>query len=262
VILVPTDEALGIRRLFDAEYLGFVVDAMVAGATPARVWVDDVAVPAASLIWDGSHTVYLAGAVGDEARAWRQLFDEVVAPSRPGFLKLYLSEATAAAVFPDRDLERRDRVLYRLARPNPQDRSERLPEGFGIASITERFGDLSALSGFSDVVAEIESGWPSVREFQHRGFGYVAHTASTIACWCTAEYRSARHCGTGIETQPGYRRRGLATLTASAFVAECVRRGLVAYWDAWATNLPSIAVAERVGFERVADYAICVGDFS
>ena len=262
MILLPAERAHGVRPLFDAEHQRFMLEAIVTGTTPARVWVDDAAAPAAALVFDGHHTVQLAGAVTDDARGWRQLFDREIASSEPGFLKVYVSEVAAAAVFSDLRLERRDRVLYRLGGPATGDRSARLPEGFHVASMGDRFAEVSPLAGFSEVVAEIESGWSSVADFCRHGFGYVAHDGSKIVSWCTAEFLSADHCGTGIETRPDHQRRGLATACASAFVAECVRRGLVAYWDAWATNLPSLTVAERVGFERVADYSILVGDFS
>lgn len=59
-----------------------------------------------------------------------------------------------------------------------------------------------------------------------------------------------------------HRGRGLATLAANAFTAQCANRGLRAYWDSWADNLPSIAVAEKVGFRRVASYSLFVGTFA
>jgi RimJ/RimL family protein N-acetyltransferase len=69
---------------------------------------------------------------------------------------------------------------------------------------------------------------------------------------------SARWCGIGIETVATYRGRGLARATAQALLGECASRGLVPHWDAWADNLPSVAVAKRIGFELVEEYAVLV----
>jgi RimJ/RimL family protein N-acetyltransferase len=260
VDLIRGSDVQRVRQLFDIEYLGFVLDAVIAGNTPARVWTDDPEAPASALIWDDSHTVYLAGSI-DHPERWRRLFDQEVAAARPGLVKLYIPDAAAGTVFAGHRLQRRQRVLYRLGEQRIPDRSRRLPDGFSISPINDRFAELSRLGNFGEVVSEIESCWESIGDFRHRGFGYVAHDATSIACWCTAEYVSDRHCGTGIETVPAYRGRGLATLTADAFAEAAAGRGLTAYWDAWTDNLPSIAVAEKVGFRRVATYSIFVGSF-
>ncbi len=79
--------------------------------------------------------------------------------------------------------------------------------------------------------------------------------------WCTAEFVSDGKCGIGIETIPAYRGRGFATVTASAFLEHCAERAMTPLWDAWVRNVPSAAVAEKVGLEKVETYAIYVCEF-
>ena len=62
--------------------------------------------------------------------------------------------------------------------------------------------------------------------------------------------------GIGIETLPAYQGRGFATLTATAFLQYGCARGLTPYWDAFTSNAPSLAVAEKVGFVKAADYSV------
>lgn len=135
----------------------------------------------------------------------------------------------------------------------------RLPAGFRISSINDRFHDLGALGNFAEVIEEIESCWNSVGDFRRAGFGFVAHDSQQIACWCTAECVSDGRCGIGIETVSAYQQQGFATLTASAFVDHCIDTGMTAYWDAWTDNLPSVAVAEKIGFSKAETYSIFVG---
>ncbi|MDQ2682541.1 MAG: GNAT family N-acetyltransferase, partial [Chloroflexota bacterium] len=52
----------------------------------------------------------------------------------------------------------------------------------------------------------------------------------------------------GVVTAPAYRRRGLATICARAFVEMAHERGLVATWDCDEANPASAALALRVGF--------------
>jgi RimJ/RimL family protein N-acetyltransferase len=80
-----------------------------------------------------------------------------------------------------------------------------------------------------------------------------------IVCWCTAEYVSCGWCGIGIETIQAYQRRGLATATATAFLAHCAAHGIQPHWDCWANNVPSVRVAEKVGFALVEEYEVHCG---
>ena len=53
--------------------------------------------------------------------------------------------------------------------------------------------------------------WPSEERFCERGLGAAALAGRRVVCWCTAEYVSAARCGVGIETEPLYMGRGIAT---------------------------------------------------
>ena len=56
-------------------------------------------------------------------------------------------------------------------------------------------------------------------------------------------------------------RRGFATITASAFVEHALEQGLTPHWDSWKMNLPSVAVAHKVGFRLISEYAVFTGRF-
>jgi len=40
----------------------------------------------------------------------------------------------------------------------------------------------------------------------------------------------------------------------------CAERAITPHWDAWTNNLPSVAVAEKAGFQQIETYAVYVGD--
>lgn len=260
MLTVSRQEFSRLTGMFAAEHLGFVVDAMAAGNTTVKAWVDNLVRPRAALLWDLEHTVYLAGSVED-AQAWRTLFDEQIAATKPGFLKLHCDPVAADTVFGGYRLQPRDRVLYRGTAAPAVRPTRLLSDGFEISAINERFDQLRRLRNFDAVLDEIESCWPSGEEFRRSGFGFVAHDMEQIVCWCTAECVSPRMCGIGIETLPAYQGRGFATLTAHRFLQHCADRGILAHWDAWTDNLPSIAAAERVGFTKIESYSIYTGIF-
>jgi GNAT superfamily N-acetyltransferase len=250
-----------VRHLFDSDHLVLVIDAVIAGNSPACVWADKVVAPRSALVWDGKHSIYFAGALVQVA-AWSALLHSEVIPMGKGMLKAYVTAGAAETVFASYRLQRRERVLYRGGELAVPDWPSRLSAGFRVSAIHDRFAELSRLGNFVDLTAEIESGWNSVADFRRTGYGFAAHDDEAIVCWCTAEYVSDGRCGVGIETVEAYRGRGFATLTAAAFLEHCVERGVIPHWDAWTSNLPSVAVAEKVGFRRSETYSIFVGEFA
>jgi hypothetical protein len=145
-----------VRHLFDSEHLSLVIDAVGAGNTPARVWVDGITAPRAALIWDGSHSVYLAGSM-ERAGEWRNLFDREVAPAGNGVLKAYVTDVAAETVFAGYPLQRRERVLLRGGRQSIPHWRTRLPTGFRISVIDDRLTARDTLANADDVIAEVES---------------------------------------------------------------------------------------------------------
>jgi GNAT superfamily N-acetyltransferase len=236
MVLLRNQDVDRIRHLFDTDHLSFVVDAIRAGNSPARVWADTVTAPRTVLIWDGSHSLYLACA-RDRADEWRNLVDREIGSVGQGVLKAYVTDDAAETVLAGYPLQRRERVLLRGDRLAIADWRHRLPAGFEISMIDERLIELDALANAADVVAAIESCWTSLNSFRRNGFGFIAHDAQAIVCWCTAEFVSDRTCGVGIETVPAHRGRGFATLTASAFMEHCAERAITPHWDAWTSNL-------------------------
>jgi RimJ/RimL family protein N-acetyltransferase len=260
MLLLPQREVHRVRHLFGAEHLALVIDAVIAGNSPARVWADDLVTPRTALAWDGAHCVYLAGAPGHET-ACRELFEREIATAGRGIFKLHATGAAASAVFTRHSLHPRERVLYRGERPAVTGWQQRMPAGYQISAIGDQFPGLRTLGNFAAVTAEIRSCWNSLADFRRAGFGFCAHDAATIVCWCTAEYVSDGQCGIGIETVAAHRGRGFATLTASAFAEHCADRGIVPHWDAWSDNLPSVAVAEKLGFRKIETYTVFAGSF-
>lgn len=258
MIVLPHRDLHRVRHLFSAEHLALVIDAVIAGNSPASLWADDLATPRTVLAWDGAHCVYLVGEPGN-GDACRELFEREIAPTGRGMFKLYATEAAASAVFAGHALSWRERVLYRGDRLAVAGWPRGVPAGFRISAINDQFPD--DLGNFAEVAAEIGSCWNSMADFRRAGFGFCAHDSSTIVCWCTAEYVSDGQCGIGIETVAAHRGRGFATQTASAFVEHCAERGVVPHWDAWSSNLESVAVAKKLGFRKIETYSVLVGSF-
>ena len=269
--LLKPNESARIRPLTQQPHLALVIDAMAAGNSPAQIWVDDRAQPSAAYVWDKAHCHFLLGDASTPAftRAVRELVRQEIAPQMvaqgKAFLKVHYSSADweeqIGTVFETAELVRRERVFYALDHLAKPDWRASVPRGFSVQQIDAGLLATDRLRGIEILRNEIQTGWHSVEDFLHTGFGFCLLRENEIVTWCTAEYVSAGKCGVGIETAVEHMRRGFATITASAFVEHAVEQGLTPHWDSWKMNLPSVAVAHKVGFRLISEYAVFTGRF-
>ena len=79
--------------------------------------------------------------------------------------------------------------------------------------------------------------------------------------WCLAEYHYQSHYELGIETMEAYRRQGIATHVASAVITRAFAEGATEIgWHCWASNIPSIATALKLGFQKELEYPVILCD--
>jgi RimJ/RimL family protein N-acetyltransferase len=254
------------RPLFASDYLTLMIDSVIAGSSSGQLWADDPTAPQTALLWDGAHSLYLVGQAANPAtneQLAELLAIEITVLARQrgieGFKIFYSDpawESQIGVIFPTLTLTQHPRVVYTLGQIAQPDWQSRLPAGYAIRPIDRTLLSDSTLGNHADLMEEIESCWPSQERFLTRGFGACAVGNGEIICRCTAEYVSAGKCGIGIATAETYRRQGFAVLTASAFLADCVNRGIVPYWDAWLRNQASVATAEKIGLRRLQEYNI------
>jgi RimJ/RimL family protein N-acetyltransferase len=260
-------QAPPLRELFDVPELGFMVDAMQAGNSPATVWVDDARQPRSAFIWDTTHSLYLGGDAGNVVFLddLQKLLSETILPHGRekllGVFKIYTANEAWSALVPElfqvTDLMTRERTLLRLDPGAVDTQAENHVPGFRVERITPDL--LTNRHNADRVLEEIGSCWTALDRFWERGFGFCALAENgDIAGWCTAEYLKKPVCGVGIETVEEYQKRGVGTLVARAFARHCLAEGWTAHWDSWTANLPSVKVAQKAGFRKVLDYTVQV----
>jgi hypothetical protein len=89
--------------------------------------------------------------------------------------------------------------------------------------------------------------WGGYDQFARGGFGFCAIVDGRPASAAYAAAVSAVYANVSVGTRESLRRRGLAMLVCSAFLAECAARGLICEWDSDASNLASAGLAQRLG---------------
>jgi RimJ/RimL family protein N-acetyltransferase len=266
---ITIDRIGAYAEYFAGLHIELVVRAVAAGNSAARLW--EVAQPAGRpvvLLWDqGNNVLYLSGEPGAGATQ-RALVDLIHGSIRPKAIEQGRQYFKARALTPAIDgmlpalfdgiaLRQLPTSFYGLshARPAP------MVAGIHLLPIDRQLLTNTALANVDQVRGEIEWMWPSETRFHEHGFGWAAAAEQQIVCWCTAEYLSAERCGIGIATVPAFERRGIATATAAQFVREALQRGLAPYWECRSDNIGSIRVAEKLGFDLLAQELYWFGMF-
>jgi GNAT superfamily N-acetyltransferase len=157
---------------------------------------------------------------------------------------------------------RAHRCYHTLGQLKIPDWQARIPQGFSMERVDANLLD-RGLANWTDVMDGILDEWISIDLFLKRGFGFCLVHDAVIVSWSLADYVGGDRCEIGINTDWHHRRRGLGTLTAAATAAHAMAQGYATIgWHCWTNNRGSIAVAENVGFERVADYDVFINHWA
>ena len=153
----------------------------------------------------------------------------------------------------------RERTRTGFATPHPQawDRARlremaaSLPEGFAIRRVTAE-----SLGTFLDVAKDFTSNWRSPEACLAHGVGFGVFEGDRCVAGCGSFTLAGKRLEVEIDTEPGYRRRGLARAVAAALILHCLEAGIEPCWDAH--NPESAALALQLGFVEPCPYTVFV----
>jgi RimJ/RimL family protein N-acetyltransferase len=134
-----------------------------------------------------------------------------------------------------------------------------LPIDYQVAEVNEALLANTALENHAALVEECCSERPSVEDFLAKSFGLCLIKDGALVGWCLSEYNNSQGCEVGIEINEDYQKQGLGSALASAFAQLAQERGIKRIgWHCWKDNLPSVALAKKLGFELAAEEAVFV----
>ena len=243
-----------------------LVSAFFEGCATARIIVDQAGTPQSAILVCNSRILCAGDAsqTGFLGEMERIFSDDVIPAHRARGNDAYLIFASGDGwnsalphLFSGRQLYHGRRHYYEIADfvPRPD---LYLPDGFSMQLITPAFLS-SDVSGLDAVREEMCSERASVEDFLAHSFGLCPVHSNEVAGWCMSEYNVGDRCEIGIATTEKHQRKGLATLTTWAFLAEAHRRGYTRVgWDCWERNIASVATARKAGFTLVEEYPAVV----
>jgi RimJ/RimL family protein N-acetyltransferase len=251
--------------LFGVMDYHLATQALLAGNLPGAVYVDDPSVPRTALARVG-YRFFLVGFERNDGfnEGLRRLFLKTIYPQalaagRKAYVLYYVPDRW------EREIEGILDGKYPIQAPRHyytfkelrHDWRARVPPGFAVRPVDRVLLEGERLANLDSLVEEVLSESPSVEHYLEHRFGFCAASPDEIAGWCLSENNWGDRCEVGIETSAGHRRRGIATVTASALIEHALARGVTTVgWHCYASNEGSIATARTVGFEKIMEYPV------
>ena len=126
-----------------------------------------------------------------------------------------------------------------------------LPAGYAIHPIGEALYWRCLSQPWSrDLVAQ----YRDAADYARNGIGYAVHREGQLAAGASSYSSYSGGIEIEIDTRVDFRRRGLAYACGAALILACLDRGRYPSWDA--ANLPSVALAEKLGYHRGEPYPV------
>ncbi|MHA2501047.1 MAG: GNAT family N-acetyltransferase [Candidatus Hodarchaeales archaeon] len=274
---LPKSDYKKVRPLFAREKFPIAVKALTEQVLPGTIFVDDLDNPKTACLWPftsgGNLRLYLGGTPTDAfSHSLGQLLTgDIATEANTQEKDIFLLYSPQGSLWEDHLLGNKIfenlRVYTRSYHAFKEVKiswKEKVPPGYSIKSIDKNLLENKNLENLDRVRQEIASMNPSIDNWLEEGFGFctIHDEKKTIVSWCTAEYIVGSKCEFGIETVEEYQNQGFGTLTAAAAAEYGSSQGFSHLgWDAWTDNIESIKVAEKVGYEKVAEYSVYIGCF-
>lgn len=129
-----------------------------------------------------------------------------------------------------------------------------IPKGYSIKRISSEVID--SIENNKEFIDYIKFAWETVDKYFSKGFGYCATNEKEFANICISIFASENEREVGIKTFPDFRRKGLAYVTASAYIEECINSNLIPAWSCFSDNEISVKLAEKLGFSVESSHPI------
>lgn len=243
------------------------VKAVIEGINPGRIFVDDVDYPNSGLIWLGNNDGFLF--IGNEENEGfnheiNDFVDHFIIPEAKK-VQLFWFEAignhskwnkTIEKLFKHRHLKSWNQKVYELQKDDYEDNREPMIEQeYHVLKINNAlYENNNAYENHEFLQSKILEYWNSPESFSDMGIGYCVVYKNKIVSLCFSGFVVKNIHSVDIETLEEHRGKKLAQMVAHSFVKECLKNDLIPYWDCMEENIPSVAIAETIGFINTFNY--------
>ncbi|WP_369900066.1 GNAT family N-acetyltransferase [Bacillus manliponensis] len=122
-----------------------------------------------------------------------------------------------------------------------------LPDGYTLEKIDCNVIQDDPNHTLHDVLSEV---WYSIDDFIEYGFGYCVMKGKEVVSACFSCTVNGSEHEISVETyDEDEMGKGLATAACTAYLEECLRNGMIPIWSTLETNVESVHLAEKLGFQ-------------
>jgi hypothetical protein len=240
------------------------MNSLLNGYSRGQVYVDRVVNPQTAVAWIDD-LFYLVGDEHNEAfeRSWTHWLEGVIIPqAKKDGLRYFAVQVyplqpwrePLQALLKGHDVQvnhewkfafRPD--VYRQMAEWPD-----LPAGFALQRVDREMLQDPNCQPLLDAVSRRNA---SIDVFLTRGLGMVLRQGATLVSACVSAYVDRGLHELAVDTyDPEQRKRGFSALTAKACIDLCLRHGATPVWTADESNAASLALARKLGFDKVGEY--------
>lgn len=241
------------RALLTFMPMQYMLDAAAENPKAALVYADDDKMPRCCAVLMGNN-LFVGGHM--DGRFFAELKKELFLPERRkalGVVVVFCETETIADLFRggfERVCDNR-RSLYHCI---PKKTEGHFPRAVPI----DRQLLASGVKNFSMITQEVLSTgiYENMEDFLCRGMGFAFVPGDSVRGFCIGEYPGGSAIAIAIEVDSLYRRQGVASELAGAFLRQASKRGLQVYWECWEKNEASVRTALSLGFSKAGDMPV------
>lgn len=221
-----------------------VVMAIIEGNNPGKIWVDNTNNPSQSLVISAGSYSFLSG---DTIQSSEEAFN-ILRSNKPIKLIYHINDAPPFLVDSFEKINRIQFYYPEYSFNKCKQFMSQTPLGFEIRPCDK---DLFNKSNWYHYLLLF---YGSIENYVKNGFGYCLLKNGQIISEAHACYVGGGMVETGSVTYEGYRNNNLATIVRAHLINECFVRNLVPISSCDETNIASIRVSQKLGFEEHMRY--------
>jgi len=254
-----------IQHLFNKLSFTLCDDAVIKGIRPGKIYADSVTNPKTAFIWAKPSEFCLTGYPSNDHfnSSLQNLLDEKIMPEvlrhNIKFSVLYCSsdvwDSKLKFLLKSQRSKKSYRWLHDFKQPTVSWKAV-IPSGFHVEHIDEVLLRNKNLENINKVIDYIRFNWNSVDNYIQKGFGFCLRCEDVIVSWCISGNNVDKKCKMTIGTGEKYRNKGFASITTYVFLEHCIKGNLIPVWHCGTENLPSLAVAKKMGFKKELLYPV------
>jgi len=237
-----------------------------------RIWVDNVDNPKTAMLVDNIWVIYLLGSSSNYEfnREAGEIIRKIIFPLKKADVDVdrewvldYYDDSWIPKVKSEMKLVNWfhiDILHYKLGELKHTEWREQIPEGYTVEKVDEEFLSKTHLKNHEKVTSWITKRWKSPAEFLKHGFCFYLLKDDEIVSRARSDWSTENYILMHIITDEAHRKQGHATTLTAAAAEYCKQKNIDLRWFCNPQNIASWKTAEKIGFQKIREQKVIIGE--